>query len=501
MKLDPEAPWSVIDTETGHQGEFRVGVMLDESGRVQASRDIETFRAMVTARPGRVVWGHNVSYDIGVLWGGAVGCRFMRGHFRSASFQGVHFLDTMSFFECKLDEAAKMCGGHGKSGDGAASRDYTLDVLTDYCADDCRETAHVVRKIQAVAKRFDVSPIATGPGNWARAVLEQCEPWTREYPDDYTFVRKGLTPQDAIRGGLVKYQMGELRDGEKWDIKSAYPWQMWAGEFPHLPSCTIGRKSGGRVALIEFDLNGEWVWGPPEEMEEYGITRHRRVARCPNGNWGRPFRRFVEHTMQIRGEFIAAGDKGGNYLAKRIANSLSGALGARTLSTFVKHGVVTGGQRREFGLPGTRSLWCALVTGRQRARVLRAWKVAAVPAYSDTDSLVCKKYTPDGEGSELFGRWELETAFDRAVILGPKMYATWKGDESTGHVKGIPKRLAVPTVERLMKGGETVVEWDSVVTYREMPTAKELWTKRRRDPFRGLRQNAFSSKVLPNLED
>lgn len=492
-------PWSILDTETDRSGKFRVGVLLDDDGTVQASRELDEMRSIVLARAGRVVWGHNIAYDIGVLCAGAVGCRFMRGHFRSASFQGVRFLDTLSFFELPLSEAAPLCGG-AKTGEGAESLDYDMAHLEEYCVDDCRATAAVVRCIERTADEIKASPVATGPGSWARSVLERLEPWTENYSDDRFFVRRGRTPQDAIRGGLVKCSVGEIRDGEKWDVKSAYPWQMWSGEFPHLPACRIGRADAGRVVLVEFwDARTEsWVWGPPEEHEIIG-GKVRRVVRCPKTQWGRPFRSFVEAMMETRERLKSTGDLGGAYLAKRVANSLSGVLGARTLTTYVKHGLVSGGQKTEFGLPGTRSAWAALVTGRQRARVLRAWKVAKVPAYSDTDSLVCKSYVPDGEGLPLFGRWELETRFDRAVILGPKMYATWLGDKSTGHVKGIPKRLAVPAVERLMMGKETVTEWDSVVTYRELPNAPALWTKRSRDPFRALKKAGFSS-TLPRLE-
>jgi len=475
--------WSVIDTETDHDGRFRLGVVLDDDDRVRVTQNADEMRSWVLDRE-RVVWGHNISYDLGVLWRGSIGIRTMRGRFRSARHAGVLFLDTLSFFEMPLSELGGLTGVH-KAGDGAESLDYATDELAEYCIQDCRATAAGVRAIHAFSDDNGLTRTGTGPGSWARMIWARLEPWTVDYCDDRALFKAKQMPKGVVRGGLVKWTEGTLKNGVKYDIKSAYPWQMWSGEFPDLSR--IGSKSGRDVLVQYRDPDRDvLVWGVPEECEAAGARVIRRL-KCPAGAWRRPFVSFCEHMMETRNKYREADDKAGAYLAKRVANSLSGIMGARTMSAFTRNGIVTGGATVD-ALPGTRSAWAALITSRQRARLRRAWKTAVLPCYSDTDSLVAKRFTPDREGIELFGRWELETEFDRAVVLGPKMYATFSAAGNSGHVKGIPKRMAVETIDRLLKGGETVVEWDSPFTYREIPGQAVLWTKRKRDPFRSLRE-------------
>ena len=423
---------------------------------------------------GAVVWGHNVQYDLLVLWQGSIGAWFVNGRFRRASEGGVAFRDTLSFFEMPLSEAAKLVGLQ-KTGDAAESLAYSDAKLEGYCVDDCKATAGLVRAILRFTRETGLSETATGPGSWAREFWKIALPPIATYIDD----RRRPMPQGMIRGGLVKWQSGTLLDGEKWDVKSAYPWQMWNGRFPDVES--IGRFG------LPVVVKAAGVWYVPEEADLLGL-RPTRVVRCPALRWGRPFVGFVESLMELRNRYKAASDGAGDYLSKRVLNSLSGCLGARTLSMYVKNGVVSGGNKVD-ALPGTRASWAALVTGRQRARLLGAWKTSREPRYSDTDSLVCKSFNGDGQGNDLCGRWVLEERFAEAWIIGPKMYATLDraGAIQTAHVKGIPKRLAADTIRRYREGGETVVEWESVVTYREAHGSPALWIQRKRDPFKNAR--------------
>lgn len=462
----------VFDTETDRAGEFRLGVLMDvRTLEPQTFRDPSAMRAALQSLPkGAVVWGHNVQYDLLVLWKGSVGAWFVNGRFRRAALGGIQFRDTLSFFELPLADAAKLVGSK-KTGEGGASFEYSDSRLAEYCADDCRATAALVRSILRFASEVGVSKTATGPGSWAREYWKQAVPTIAIYPDD----RRFRMPRGLIRGGLVKWQSGTITDGEKWDVKSAYPWRMWADTFPDVQ--TVGRFG------VPFLVESCGVWYTVEEADLLGL-RPVKVLRCPATRWGRPFRPFVERLMDLRNRYKRASDGAGDYLSKRVLNSLSGCLGARTLAMYVKNGVAVGGNRVD-SLPGTRAAWAALVTGRQRARLLRAWKTASEPCYSDTDSLVCKSFGGDSEGNDLCGRWMLEERFAEAWILGPKMYATLdrSGAIQTAHVKGIPKRLAAEAIRRFQEGGETSVEWDSVVTYREAAGSPALWIKRKRDPF------------------
>lgn len=480
--------WFVLDTETAGDStsSFRLGVLMDAAGDYVTFRTADGMRqAVEQLPPGSVVWGHNVSYDLLVLWRGEVGAWFVSGRFRRAQLRGVQFRDTLSYFEMPLAEAARMVDGAKLEGDATTfADDGTLEAR---CVGDCELTRRLVVRIHDVARRIGVPPDATGPGSWARSYWKMRTPWIDHYPDDLAL--RDVIPEGLMRGGLVKFDAGSIHDGEKWDVKSAYPWQMIApAGFPDLERLRYGTGAGRSVLLRWRDESGRIVWGPPEEAEAGGHRPMRNRLYTPQrGRWSSPFRGFVAGLMGLRNTYKGRKDAAGDYLTKRVLNSLSGCLGARTAPLYVRAGVATGGKRLR-ALPGTRSVWASLITGRQRARLLRAWAVADSPVYSDTDSLVCRHFEGDSEGSNACGRWVLEETFEEAWILGPKMYATLAGNRvKSAHVKGIPKRMAAAAIAAYREGGETVLEWDSVATYREAHNLPGLWLKRHRDPFSKLR--------------
>ncbi len=479
----------MFDTETDRQGDYRVAVLynvLDDTHEVL--RDVDTARNRLETING-LLYCHNTTYDLLVMYGGAILAKFMKGHYRSARHKKCTWLDTLSFFEMPLSETAELTG-EAKSGDGGESLDYTIEQLIPYCVQDCKATAALVRMIHTMADKFGLKRHATGPGSWARDYWKQCEPWLEKYPDD---LYRGVKhfPTGIVRGGLVKWKAADVGECVKYDIKSAYPWQMVDGTFPELTQIKRGPVGNGLenvlVAWHDEGLERD-VWGTEAEAAYYGQPIKDGLW-CPAKAIGRPFVKYVETLMEHRNKAKAEGDAGLSYLVKRVLNSLSGALGARTQLTYIRFGVATGGKIAERGLPGTRSIWASLVTGRQRVRILDAWRDCAEPIYSDTDSVICGTFVDDGKGSEALGRWELEDKLSKARIYAKKVYRTTDtGGKSIAHVKGVPKRMALDILQRYDGGGETVAEWDGVASYREAHTAPELWLTRRRDPMKLIRQ-------------
>lgn len=486
-----------VETHPEENDRFLCSVLRDiRTDRIEYFDDEDKARARLGEVNGRV-YAHNAAYDHNATYHGTETVYMMNGSFRRSLVGRALWLDTFGFFDVGLGWAGENLTGIKKTGIASAVHHMTEAERRDYCISDTEGAAALVHCILDFARRFDLKSEATGTGAWAREFWKRCEPWVEVYPDD---LKLRHYPADAMRGGVVyaDHDARPLLDCVKYDIKSAYPWQMVCGVFPDLEHVQLAKKTDGLpVVLLEwYDEHLERdVWGPEEEHQASRTAGPvKRVLRCPRRHWLNPFRSYIDTLIQHRNEAIADGDKARSYLVKKVMNSLAGALGSRRRPQIVSQGLISGGDIAERGLPGTRTLWASLITGRNRARILNALRDSDTAVYSDTDSVICKRFADDGQGDERLGFWELEAELQAAWIIGPKIYMTHsRGEDSAAAelkawTKGAPKRAAVNIAARYLLGQATEVLWSSAFSVSESYDKERLWGTRRRDPMKKVRQ-------------
>ena len=104
----------------------------------------------------------------------------------------------------------------------------------------------------------------------------------------------------------------------------------------------------------------------------------------------------------------------------------------------------------------------ASITGFVRAFLWRHLCKAETPLYCDTDCIVAASV--DVKMSKMLGDWELEGAYDKAMIAGKKMYALRDKETGKWKVRSKGVRFQHEDIEKLCKGGE-VVYTSNVPTY------------------------------------
>lgn len=287
-------------------------------------------------------------------------------------------------------------------------------------------------------------------------------------------------------GGRVQcFEYGDIRgDFVSVDINSAYPFAMlsqhpYSLDYDQKPGKPRkGRdKWGPMLFVVECTARGcfpyrgtnqNLYFPADDETRVYFVTGWELLAAIETktiDDWiilehydfaeYKDFSEYVNYFWDLRQQFKADGDHGGEFYCKIFLNALFGKFGQdiRKFKTYtlkhrseIPHLIATmqdgeriqdfrewailcenagTGRGRFYNLPTSAS-----ITGFVRAMLWRTICGATRPIYCDTDSITAESFGDDVTLSSELGDWGIEYEYDRVAICGKKLYAM--------HVKGKP---------------------------------------------------------------
>jgi len=357
-------------------------------------------------------------------------------------------------------------------------RDDHMDEIKTYLKSDCVNLFNLVYKFEESYGRHITA--ASAAMNMWKVGFKNKVPRSNEVFYD--------TFSPFYYGGRVQcFEYGDIQgDFVSVDINSAYPFAMLS-EHPY--SLSYERKDGKPRKKME-------KWGPmffavdciargcfpyrgtnknlyfpaDDETRIYFVTGWELVAAIETGTIDdfvilehyefdelQSFSEYVLHFWNLRKEFRAEKDKGGEIYCKLFLNSLYGKFGqdirkyknytlkhkkdepeirmelddGDTIQDF-KEWIILAEQARQGRQMFFNLATAASVTGFVRAMLWKAVCSAERPMYCDTDSITAESFSSDVVISKELGDWGIEYEYDRVVICGKKLYAMHVDGKNNG---------------------------------------------------------------------
>jgi hypothetical protein len=394
----------------------------------------------------------------------------INGRLARFTIGNCEFRDSFNLMPVALEQYQKMKFDYTKM--LKAYRDEHMDEIREYLKDDCVNLWNMVHGFDEAYGRH-ITQASAAMHFWKTRLGNKVPRSDARFYD---------TMKPFYFGGRVQcFEYGDLTgDFQSVDINSAYPYAMLS---PHPYSLEYEIKDGApkkrrsswgpMLFVVEcvargcFPYRGTnqnlyfpaddiprryFVTGwellaalETETIEEMTILEHYEFEET------RDFSEYVMHFWNLRQEFKAEGDKGGEFYCKIFLNSLYGKFGmdirkhknyklkprseipkliarmsdGETIQDFREWAILcenAGTGRKKFYNLAT----AASVTGFVRAMLWKAICKADRPLYCDTDSITAQAFGPEVTLSKELGDWEIEYEYDRVIICGKKLYAMHK---------------------------------------------------------------------------
>ncbi len=316
----------------------------------------------------------------------------------------------------------------------------------------------------------------------------------RKLGTHHPFERLKEPQDDFLRefnfGGRTQcFKTGIIKgDWKVYDVNAMYPFVMSTFKHPiasqyHVGDkitadtcfvCFAGRNNGALPHRGENGLDFTRERGTfhasiheIEAAQDLGLIQIDRVIYTVDFYERTTFAEFVEEYHALRRDAQAKGDAAGNLLYKYLLNSSYGKF-SQNPDNHAEYQIADVGELSEpwqpcemhgpYMLyqkpPRTRRYFNvatgASITGAARALLLRGIAAATVPAYCDTDSIICQALDVPIDARKL-GAWKLEASGDKLAIAGKKMYAVFQGAKCIKQAsKGV--RLTPSEIVSVAKG-------------------------------------------------
>ncbi len=426
--------------------------------------NVTEFLRWISQQKERIVYAHNLQYDIGNLFGNELDSFDMvmvGGRLIKVSRENITFVDSFNIWPMSVKKLGSAFG--------------LQKLQTDSMADD-RE--YVFRDCEIVRRAMDFVW-----GYCERMELKRC-PATLGGLSVMTWKKMGgknchdtnSNSRQALYGGRVELfkRVNETNKLAWTDINSLYPFVM-LGEYPdrleefgsRLPEygvadVTITMKESA-FGYLPFKANNSRIFYPFGQMRgtwtipeiTYALEHGGKIDKVHNAygsaTCSRPYSDFVRNVFDLR---LKAESDAENLFFKLLLNNLYGRLGATGV---ISRGVWSTESNRNKGVgygekrlveyqmpPAEETNWChaAYVTSYGRIELMKYIELIGVDnmIYSDTDSTIFEcgnDKLPFKTGNEL-GQMKLVSWENECETYAPKMYhagKVWKA-------KGVPQKLA-----------------------------------------------------------
>lgn len=483
--------------------------------------DIREFKDWLLSRPERLIYAHNIQYDLGNLFGNnideldtvLVGRRMIR-----AVWGKKQFVDSFNIWPMAVKKLGEAFGLNKLDTDSMAT-----DI--DYVMRD----VDIIHEAMAFVWNFcDLLGIDVLPSTLGGLCVKIWRHWGGENCHDSLELSR-----EALFGGRV--ELFKLQNDSEFvgytDINSLYPFVMtrdYPGELEDcgtdlleygiarckvtVPECELPvlplRRDDGRILYPYGTFTGTWTIAELREMERTGGTIDKVYQSYGTNECGKPYKDFVHNLYRARLDSASSAEK---LFFKLLMNNLYGRLGTtgkigRTVNRSDKadiDGVCFGKKVLvEYSMPlSAETNWshAAYTTAYGRLELLKYLQMIGAEnlIYCDTDSAIfdlphvalnmqfsqsprcnanslSSQSIPFAVSMEL-GEMKLESYETNCKAYAPKMYSLG----SKFKAKGVPQRLAKTFIETGSAHFDLPFKYREAVAFFDRGNTKRLsvWRK------------------------